>query len=130
MAEFKKISDTEVVEAPAENDNLVLISNGEVKQVSAAAFAAAAGGGGAEAIRLITSVTMYTELSGSDCTLEDGSAVPSDLYDLFLVGTPILLYCRDMWSICVSAYIGEYDAKTLVFIAPDGFVTYAIPAAL
>lgn len=96
MAEFKKISETEIVEAPEENDTLVLISDGAVKQVSAAAFAASAGGGGAEPIRLINSST--DGYYSSNYTLEDGSPIPSNLYDLYLAGTPIMLtYCRDSY---------------------------------
>lgn len=45
MAEFKKISEVEVVEAPAENDNLLIVSDGEVKQVPAVNFAAGSGSG-------------------------------------------------------------------------------------
>jgi hypothetical protein len=105
MAEFKKISETEVVEAPEENDTLLLISNGEVKQVSAAAFAAAAGGGGAEPIRLINTNT--SGYYGNNYTLEDGSPIPSNLYDLYLAGTPILIAsCEDLYHRCWFTVIG------------------------
>lgn len=125
MAEFKKISDTEVVEAPAENDNLVLISNGEVKQVSAAAFAAAAGGGGVEPIRLITSVTSNSALN-DQCTLEDGSEVPSDLYDLFLSGTPIYLNYNNGWSLCVIAVSNGSYGNDFLFMTTDGTFIYTL----
>ena len=109
MSEFKKLSETEIVEAPGENDTIVLVSDGEVKRVSAAAFAAAAGGGGggAEPIRLINKSTgSYYE---TDYTLDDGSAIPSNLYDLYLAGVPILIcdcYCeaeKNLWYTVIGA---------------------------
>lgn len=111
MAEFKKISETEIVEAPEENDTLVLISDGAVKQVSAAAFAASAGGGGAEPIRLINSSTdgYYSSIY----TLEDGSPIPGNLYDLYLTGTPIMItyvgdcYHRDWFTIIGASEVNN-----------------------
>lgn len=101
------ITKTEIVEAPEENDTLVLVSNGMVKQVSAASFAAASGGG-------VNPVYLVTE-NTSDSSIErftqlDGSAVPDNLYDLFLAGTPIFKNCRsgsvmsyNSWTLCVAA---------------------------
>lgn len=126
MAEFKKISDTEVVEAPGENDNLVLISNGEVKQVSAASFAAAAGGSGAsEPIRLINNTT-FTNFYDDQCTLEDGSQVPRNLYELYLAGTPILLSFQGSWMQCLCTYI-DYSYRAFYFISPNGPMNYYQP---
>lgn len=102
------ITKTEVVEAPAENDTLVLVSDGTVKQVSAATFAAASGGGGVEPIHLFTLSTNDPDIS--EFTLLDGSEVPSNLYDLFLAGTPIFKNCQvgagmssTSWAMCVCA---------------------------
>lgn len=81
------ITKTEVVEAPEETDNLVLVSNGTVKQVSAATFAAASGGG----VEPIYLVPKSTGGSYGSCTLDDGSDLPANLYDLFIAGTPILV---------------------------------------
>jgi hypothetical protein len=102
------ITKTEVVEAPEETDNLVLVSNGIVKQIPAVTFAAASGGGGVEPIYLFTTSTDGSGISGF--TLLDGSDVPNNLYDLFLAGTPIFKNCQvynemsdTSWTLCVSA---------------------------
>ena len=118
------ITKTEVVEAPAENDTLVLVSEGAVKQVSAAAFAAAVGGG-AEPIRLITSVTADSASDGQ-CTLEDGSSVPSDLYDLFLAGTPIYLQYNNAWSLCILAVPNGSYGNNFMFMTPNGGFMYTL----
>ena len=120
MAEFKKISDTEVVEAPSENDTLVIVSNGEVKQVSAATFAAASSGGGVEPISLITSAT-GEYLSTSNTTLYDGSEITKNVFDAFITGTPVYLnYNTDNTArvaLCTGACeYSNYDYGLLFYI--------------
>ena len=44
MADFKKITEVPVVEEPNEGDTLMIVSDGELKQISASSFAAASGG--------------------------------------------------------------------------------------
>lgn len=121
MADFKRISNTELVEAPAENDNLVLISNGVVKQVSAAVFAASAGGGGVEPIYLITSREASTSIPTylGDYTMEDGSAPSPDLYSQFTSGTPIMIKVTSTTGTqitmrCISVYQDSYGGVCLV----------------
>lgn len=127
MAEFKKISETEIVEAPEENDTLVLVSDGVVKQVSAAAFAASAGGG-AEPIHLIPRNT--NSYSSNSFVLEDGSDIPSNLYDLYLAGTPILiLYIKDnnktKWFSVIGAELGDYQKSfTFYDFVEEGYKTF------
>ena len=106
------ITKAEIVDVPTENDTLVLVSDGTVKQVSAATFAAASSGGGVEPIHLFTASTSGPSISGF--TMLDGSDVPSNLYDLFLAGTPIFKNCQvsnymsdTSWTLCVSATQSE-----------------------
>lgn len=56
MAEFKKISEVEVVEAPSENDTLLLVSEGEVKQVPVSKI-----GGGGYVLKLTEDNYAYIE---------------------------------------------------------------------
>ena len=107
------ITKTEVVEAPEEADNLVLVSNGAVKQIPAATFAAASGGGN-EPIYLVTASTSDPDLSGY--TLLDGSTPPTNLYDLFLAGTPIFKVRQvgsnmstESWAMCIGATASQLD---------------------
>lgn len=120
MAEFKKISDTEVVEAPAESDNLLLVSEGAVKQVPVTAV----GGGnkGAEPIYLIpiNKPEAYTNISEylGDYQLEDGttfeygSPITNGLYDQYIAGTPIYIKLEDTRNNkylmqCIGAGLGD-----------------------
>lgn len=130
MAEFKKISDTEVVEAPAENDNLVLISEGVVKQVSAAAFAAAAGGGsgGVEPIILVAVSGGPSYFGDSDCTLADGSPVPRDLFEKFLSGTPIYLFYNGIGSQCMITGTAYDDVIQFIFPSITGYSSGGDPS--
>lgn len=84
------LASTEVIEAPAENDNLLIVSEGAVKQVPAANFAASSGGG-VEPIYVVYVSTMNFEGDYVHCTMEDGSALPTNLYDLYKAGTPIIV---------------------------------------
>lgn len=104
------ITKTEVVEAPAENDTLVVVSEGVVKQVPAASFAAV------KPIRLFTDVSNQTLYSG-DVTTEDDTIVTSDiglqLAEQFANGTPIILFCGPAASACIGVMRAEESAMFL-----------------
>lgn len=134
MNKFKKFSETEVVEAPGENDTLVLISDGEVKRVSAAAFAASAGGG-VEPIRLYNKTT--SGLYAENYMLEDGSPVPENLYELYLAGNPILIadpntedFDHAWWYSVVSAGVsfGNMSGYVFIIITSEGTKALLVPA--
>lgn len=119
MAEFKKISDTEIVEAPLENDNLLLVSEGVVKQVPVTAVG---GGdkGGANRILLIASEENYY-YNPDNCSLEDGSPLTASVAEAFLAGTPVYIYTKDTYHVC-HAIREESDCYRLSF---DQFSSYS-----
>lgn len=94
------ITKTEVVEAPAENDTLIVVSEGVVKQVPAVSFAAV------KPIRLFTDVSNQTLYLG-DVTTEDGTTVTSDmgsqLAEQFANGNPIILFSGPIAVACIGA---------------------------
>ena len=111
------ITKTEVVEAPAEEDNLVLVSNGTVKQVSAAAFAAASGGGNEPIYLIPTGGTPYS-YNANNYVTADGSAVPENLYELWLAGTPVFITSADTNNI----YHGVYNKVISASAEEDPYV--------
>lgn len=104
------ITKTEVVEAPAENDTLVVVSEGAVKQVPAASFVAG------KPVRLFTDVSNQTLYSG-DVTTEDGTIVTNDiglqLAEQFANGTPIILFSGPAAAACIGAM---NDGESTIFL--------------
>lgn len=124
MAEFKKISDTEVVEAPAENDNLLLVSDGVVKQVPATAVGGS-GGGGVTRILLIASEENYY-YNPDNCTLEDGSPLTKSVAEAFLAGIPVYILSSDTYHLC-HALRAESDCYRLSFQEFSGHSSSGVP---
>jgi hypothetical protein len=122
MAEFKKISDTEVVEAPTENDNLVLISEGVVKQVPVSAVG---GGGGANRILIVSNYDNYY-YSPDNCTLEDGSPLDTSVAEAFLAGVPVYVYSYETYHMCF-AIREESDCYRLAFNQFSGHSSNGVP---
>jgi hypothetical protein len=110
------ITKTETIEEPSVEDTLVVISDGNVKQLPASTFASLCG---AAPIVVISSST-NSNLYDYDCMLADGSELPSNLYDLFIAGTPIVLVYNSVALSCVCAIpTDNYSyAYQLVFLNP------------
>lgn len=113
------ITKTEVVEAPAENDTLVVVSNGTVKQIPAASFAAG------KPIRLFTD-TNNQDLYLGDVTTEDDTVVTSDmglqLIEQFANGTSIILFSGPAASACVGV-VSSGESAMFLFAGDVRFVT-------
>ena len=125
MAEFKKISDTEVVEAPTENDNLVLVSEGVVKQIPVTAVCGSGGDKGVNKILIIAN-NDNASLTPDNCTLEDGSPLDASVGEAFLAGVPVYIYCEDTYSICF-AIRSEPDCYRLSFNRFYGHSSSGVP---
>lgn len=97
------ITKTETIEEPSVEDTLVVISDGNVKQLPASTFASLCG---ASPIVLISSSTNDT-LYDYSCTLEDGSDLPSNLHTLFMSGSPIILVYNNFALSCTCVMPGD-----------------------
>ena len=96
MAEFKKITEVPVVEEPNEGDTLMIISDGELKQISASSFAAASGGGSGGGLapvyvydRSTAGIQQGTSLIIYDAN-EVGVSTGTELYNYMLAGGQII----------------------------------------
>lgn len=94
MADFKKITEVPIVEEPNEGDTLMIVSDGELKQISASSFAAASGGGGGLAPVYVydsntNSIQQGTELIIYDVN-EVGVSTGTELYNYMLAGGQII----------------------------------------
>lgn len=90
MAEFKKITDVPYVDEPLEGDNLLIVSDNKLKQISASSFAAASGSGSG-----FLPVYVYGgSTSGNQGYIFDpnnvGISTFEQLFEYMTVGGPVL----------------------------------------
>jgi hypothetical protein len=95
MADFKKITEVPVIEEPNEGDTLMIVSDGELKQISASSFAAASGGSGGGLVPVYVYDSSTDSMNqGKRLIIHDvnevGISTGTELYNYMLAGGQII----------------------------------------
>lgn len=115
MADFKKITEVPVVEEPNEGDTLMIISDGELKQISASSFAASSGGNGGNmpVVWLNLKTTSGATPSGFHYTVYDpnniGITTPAELYEYYCAGGTVM--CSSEGKIIRVLHVDSADSS-------------------
>lgn len=144
FASFDKLAEVETVDAPGVDDALLLVSDGAVKQMSAAEFAAACGGSSITPIYLYCKETKmsgdlsdyYVSYSGvldvdGNFNPNDYEEVPTNLYEMFLAGTPIFLEYKPIggnpkreWTKIIGATSSSSEDKFYAYDIQSEYCSY------
>lgn len=123
MTEFKKISDVELVETPTESDNLLIVSEGVVKQVPATAIG---GGSSGDCIMIIPDNDDEYYYNTGNCHRLDGKPITEDIMQEFLNGVRIYFQWRGAYNLCTAYDIG-HGCHRLLFTCVGDWSSNGVP---